>query len=224
MSDETSAPGVITVGGVTMTTAQDQIGAALARAQGAVRKARKNARNPHLRNEYADLESVIDATRGALAENGLALVQAPQVIEGAAGVRWTLVHSSGQWMSGELMHDTAGAKGLRPAQADGVSISYARRYALSALLGVSTGDDTDGAVEVAGRDRRSGRVIDRRETHPKVWASFVEDLAGVNLTVEEVDAFLVARGRPRCHETPDDRWAALVAWAVSEETAAKVHA
>ena len=33
MSDETSAPGVITVGGVTMTTAQDQIGAALARAQ-----------------------------------------------------------------------------------------------------------------------------------------------------------------------------------------------
>ena len=122
------------------------------------------------------------------------------------------------------MHDTAGAKGLRPAQADGVSISYARRYALSALLGVSTGDDTDGAVEVAGRDRRSGRVIDRRETHPKVWASFVEDLAGVNLTVEEVDAFLVARGRPRCHETPDDRWSALVAWAVSEETAAKVHA
>ena len=224
MSDETSAPGVITVGGVTMTTAQDQIGAALARAQGAVRKARKNARNPHLRNEYADLESVIDATRGALAENGLALVQAPQVIEGAAGVRWTLLHSSGQWMSGELMHDTNGAKGLRPAQADGVSISYARRYALSALLGVSTGDDTDGAVEVAGRDRRSGRVIDRRETHPKVWASFVEDLAGVNLTVEEVDAFLVARGRPRCHETPDDRWSALVAWAVSEETAAKVHA
>ncbi|MGA0311946.1 MAG: ERF family protein [Ilumatobacteraceae bacterium] len=224
MSDETTPPGVITVGGLTMTTAQDQIAAALAKAQARVRKARKNARNPHLRNEYADLESVIDATRGALAENGLALVQAPQVVEGAAGVRWTLVHASGQWMSGELMHATGGAKGLRPAQADGVSISYARRYTLASLLGVAVGDDSDGAVEVAGRDRRSGRVIDRRETHPKVWASFVEDLAGVNLTVEEVDAFLAARGRPRCHETPDDRWGALVAWATTPETAAKVHA
>ena len=224
MSDETTPPGVITVGGLTMTTAQDQIGAALAKAQARVRKARKNARNPHLRNEYADLESVIDATRGALAENGLALVQAPQVVEGAAGVRWTLVHASGQWMSGELMHAPGGAKGLRPAQADGVSISYARRYTLASLLGVAVGDDSDGAVEVAGRDRRSGRVIDRRETHPKVWASFVEDLAGVNLTVEEVDRYLTSKGRPRCHESPDDRGSALGAWAVSEETAAKVHA
>ena len=224
MNDEATPPGVITVGGLTMTTAQDQIGAALAKAQARVRKARKNARNPHLRNEYADLESVIDATRGALAENGLALVQAPQVIEGAAGVRWTLLHSSGQWMSGELMHATGGAKGLRPAQADGVSISYARRYTLASLLGVAVGDDSDGAVEVAGRDRRSGRAIHRRTTHPKVWAQFVEDLAAVNLTPEEVDRFLEARGRPRCHETPDDRWSALVEWATTEETAAKVHA
>ena len=55
MNDEATPPGVITVGGLTMTIAQDQIGAALAKAQARVRKARKNARNPHLRNEYADL-------------------------------------------------------------------------------------------------------------------------------------------------------------------------
>ena len=78
MTDTTTPPGVITVGGLTMTAAQDQIGAALARAQGEVRKARKNAKNPHLRNEYADLSSVLDATRGAMAANGLSLVQAPQ--------------------------------------------------------------------------------------------------------------------------------------------------
>jgi len=224
MTDTTTPPGVITVGGLTMTAAQDQIGAALARAQGEVRKARKNARNPHLRNEYADLSSVLDATRGAMAANGLSLVQAPQVTETAAGVRWTLLHSSGQWMSGEVLHATGSAKGLRPAQADGVAISYARRYTLSALLGVATGDDSDGAVEVHGRDRRSGKAIDRRKTHPKVWAQFVEDLAAVNLTPEEVDRFLEARGRPRCHETPDDRWSALVEWATTPETAAKVHA
>jgi hypothetical protein len=43
MNDEATPPGVITVGGLTMTTAQDQIGAALAKAQARVRKARKNA-------------------------------------------------------------------------------------------------------------------------------------------------------------------------------------
>lgn len=220
MSDETSSPGVITVGGLTMTTAQDQIGSALAKAQAMVRKARKNAKNPHLRNDYADLESVIDATRGALAENGLALVQSPQIGDGLAGVRWVLVHSSGQWMSGETMHATPPSKGLRPAQGDGVSISYARRYTLSALLGVATGDDSDGAVQSTGRP---AEPVDVRKLRPDVWAAFVDELAAVNLTPDELDAYLTSKGRPKTYETPGDRWAALRKWATDPETAAKIH-
>ena len=223
MSDETSSPGVITVGGLTMTTAQDQIGSALAKAQAMVRKARKNAKNPHLRNDYADLGSVIDATRGALAENGLALVQSPKIGDGVAGVRWVLVHSSGQWMSGETMHATPPSKGLRPAQGDGVSISYARRYTLSALLGVATGDDSDGSVQVAGREPGTHRVIDVRKMQPQIWASFVDELAAVNLTTDELDAYLTSKGRPKTYETPGDRWAALRKWATDPETAAKIH-
>ena len=220
MNDETSAPGVITVGGLTMTTAQDQIGSALAKAQAMVRKARKNANNPHLRNDYADLGSVIDATRGALAENGLALVQSPQIGDGVAGVRWVLVHSSGQWMSGETMHATPPSKGLRPAQGDGVSISYARRYTLSALLGVATGDDSDGAVETTGRP---AQPVDVRKLRPDVWSDFCEQIGANNLTCDELDAYLTSKGRPKTYQTPGDRWAALCKWATDPETAAKIH-
>lgn len=220
MSDETSSPGVITVGGLTMTTAQDQIGSALAKAQAMVRKARKNAKNPHLRNDYADLESVIDATRGALAENGLALVQSPQIGDGLAGVRWVLVHSSGQWMSGETMHATPPSKGLRPAQGDGVSISYARRYTLSALLGVATGDDSDGAVQSTGRP---AEPVDVRKLRPDVWADFCEQIGANNLTCDELDAYLTSKGRPKTYETPGARWTALCKWATDPETAAKIH-
>ncbi|MBO13896.1 ERF family protein, partial [Herbaspirillum sp.] len=104
---------------------QNELAGALARAQAAIRSAEKDRANPHLRNRYATLESVIRATRGPLGDNGLSLTCAPVVADGSAGVAWTLRHASGQYESGALLMPMRDSRGVTPAQAVGSVVTYA---------------------------------------------------------------------------------------------------
>jgi len=93
--------------------------------------------------KYADLASVLEATREARAKAGLAVVQFPTG-DAATGITLftTVMHSSGQWMRGALT--------LRPMdtkpQTLGSLITYLRRYCYSAVLGIATEEDDDGAA------------------------------------------------------------------------------
>ncbi len=93
--------------------------------------------------KYADLASVLEATREARAKAGLAVVQFPTG-DAATGITLftTVMHSSGQWMRGALT--------LRPTdtkpQTLGSLITYLRRYCYSAVLGIATEEDDDGAA------------------------------------------------------------------------------
>ena len=53
----------------------NELAAALAKAQGEMRPALKDAENPYFKSNYADLASCWDAVRVPLAKNGLAIVQ-----------------------------------------------------------------------------------------------------------------------------------------------------
>jgi hypothetical protein len=171
--------------GIEMSTELDKLAPALAKAQAEIRKAAKNARNPHLRNRYADLESVLDVVRPVAASHGLSFPCFPVCRDGRAGVRWMLLHASGQWMSGEVLHDVGSSKGLKPAQADGVCISYAKRYAASAVFSVSTGDDTDGETR-----HSTARAVDKRKTHPEAWATFTRAMEEAGIPLEKLDSYL----------------------------------
>lgn len=113
---------------------------ALSAAQESAKHATLDSVNPHFRSKYASLGSVIDAIKPSLADNGLALVMAPVVTAGAAGVDWMLTHKSGQWISGSTMLPLS----AETPQAAGSAITYARRYTYSALLGIAADDDDDG--------------------------------------------------------------------------------
>ena len=199
--------------GIEMSTELDKLAPALAKAQAEIRKAAKNARNPHLRNRYADLESVLDVVRPVAASHGRSFPCFPVCRDGRAGVRWMLLHASGQWMSGEVLHDVGSSKGLKPAQADGVCISYAKRYAVSAVFAVSTGlPDTDGETR-----HSTARAVDKRKTHPAAWETFTTALREAGLTVEKLNAYLTAHGRPEAHAIPDQDWKRMCKWALSDE-------
>lgn len=103
---------------------------------------------------YAPLEAIIDGTRAALAANGLALIQLPKVGERDVIVTTMVVHSSGEFVSAEISMPLGGSG----AQAVGSALSYARRYCMSAILGVATEDDDDGEAASAPN---SGRVQDK---------------------------------------------------------------
>ena len=120
----------------------NELAAALAKAQGQIEGAKKDSINPHFKNRYADLASVWDACREALTTNGLSVVQSAENCEAGYGVTTMLLHTSGQWMRGTLY--------LKPAKDDpqgaGSALTYARRYALAAMIGIAPEDDDANAA------------------------------------------------------------------------------
>ena len=111
---------------------------ALSKAQKEIKGAVKDSENPYFKSQYADLTSVWEACRKALTENNLSVIQnmAGQSAD-TVTVETMLCHSSGQWVRGALT--------MKPTKADpqgiGSAITYARRYALAAMVGVCPEDD-----------------------------------------------------------------------------------
>lgn len=120
-----------------------ELAKALAAAQGEMTAAAKDASNPHFKSRYATLASVWDAIRGPLSRNGLSVSQVLETPDAGPGVivRTMLLHSSGQWIASRYVMPIPDK--LTP-QAVGSAITYARRYALSAIVGIAPDDDDDG--------------------------------------------------------------------------------
>ncbi len=121
----------------------NEVASALAKAQGAMAPAMKDANNPFFHSKYADLASVWDACRKPLTSNGLSIVQSPSAEGTTVKLDTILLHTSGQWMCGTA---SAVAKDDGP-QAIGSAITYLRRYALQSFAGVAPEDDDAEAGE-----------------------------------------------------------------------------
>jgi ERF superfamily protein len=117
---------------------------ALVRAQAEMPKVVFDAKNPFLKNDYASLGAIIDASRPVLSKHGLAIMQFPTSLEGRIGVRSVLIHESGESMEDTIYVVPETSKGLSVNQSAGVSITYLRRYSWAAILGLVTEKDTDG--------------------------------------------------------------------------------
>ncbi len=114
---------------------------------------------------YADLASVIAATRPALAANGIAVVCAAETVERGVEVSTRLIHASGEWIESARLWMACDA---RP-QNVGSAITYARRYQLLALLGLAPEDD-DAATAQESADataRPPQRKPPRGKSEPK---------------------------------------------------------
>lgn len=120
----------------------NELATALSKAQGEITGALKDSANPFFKSKYADLASCWDACRTPLSKNGLALTQFPTTQEGATYLVTTLLHTSGQWMRSALIVQP---KDDTP-QGMGSALTYARRYALTAIVGVAQVDDDGNAA------------------------------------------------------------------------------
>ena len=116
----------------------DKLAPALAKAQSEMGGAVKDSNNPFFKSKYADLTSVWKSCKTALHDNGFSVIQSPVSSENRIGVSTMLLHESGQFVVDEY---TLGVKKQNDPQADGSSITYARRYALAAFVGVCPVDD-----------------------------------------------------------------------------------
>ena len=89
---------------------------------------------------YADLADIMAAIRKPLADNGLSVSQSVASDGGTVAVQTTVSHKSGEWMESDLLMLPSG----NTPQTAGSALTYARRYSLSAMLGIVTDDDDDG--------------------------------------------------------------------------------
>lgn len=154
---------------------------ALAKAQGSMCPAKKESENPFFKSKYADLAAVWEACRKSLSDNGLAIIQTTDMVENNLVVITTLTHSSGEWVEGVLP--------INPVKLDpqgiGSAITYARRYSLSAIVGISV-DDDDGESAM-GRDK-GNQIPEPQKRQPKT----PNDKTGKHVvTVAEVGRMLL---------------------------------
>jgi len=109
-----------------------------------VDKIRKDASNPFFKSKYASLSNILDAIDIPLIESGLSFAQFPT---GKNGLTTILMHGeTGEWMESDYE--------MKPVKDDpqgiGSAITYQRRYALSAILGLNIDDDDDANLATHG--------------------------------------------------------------------------
>jgi len=150
-----------------------ELNAALAKAQGefpAITKdrtvtVRPKASAPYSYS-YATLGAILAAVRPALAANGLALVQLLEDDGRGAGLRTELRHAGGAVLAATFPLPSV------PTDPQGLGslLTYLRRYAISAILGIAADEDDDGAAAKPA-------PADKPRAKPKPAATFVPPTA-----------------------------------------------
>jgi hypothetical protein len=124
-----------------------ELATSLAKAQGSIKGAIKDSSNPFFKSKYADLASVVEAIRSAYASNGLSYIQTVEPSQAdEVRVETMILHSSGEWISCGVL---ALPVSKVDAQGYGSALTYARRYSLSAAVGIAPEDDDGNAATAA---------------------------------------------------------------------------
>jgi hypothetical protein len=100
----------------------------------------KTADMGNYKYKYADLGDVLDQALPILHKHGIALSQPPASGDGSIGVHTRLIHESGHIEDCGTLLLPAGNN----PQAAGSAMTYARRYAACAALGIVADEDDDG--------------------------------------------------------------------------------
>jgi hypothetical protein len=194
-------------------TGPDTFAVAFAKLQGVIRPAIKDATNPAFRSKYADLGAIWEAVRKPLSDHGFGIIQSPQFEGDTMWLETTLLYISGEKMVSRYP--------LRPVKQDpqgfGSAITYAKRYAISAMLGVVADEDDDG--NAASQRSTQATAIhtphtlptaqEVTETTPQAWAQKAIDRLATFNSPDEITAFedkyeakivLLAKSLPDMHQ------------------------
>lgn len=158
----------------------DKLLPALLKAQGELEHASKSSTNPHFRSKYADLPTIINTIKPVLQKHGLFFNHIPFVENGEQFLKTVIWHAaSGQHIEG--------VTALRPTKQDpqgyGSAITYARRYDLSAMLGLAQDDDDGNAASAKPDDSDLARVtkeIKRCKTEEQIQAARARNKAVID--------------------------------------------
>jgi hypothetical protein len=139
-------------------------------AKQSIKKVAKNAKNPHFKNNYADINALIEEVEPILLENRLLLLQ--PIEDGYVYSRIVDIDS------GEICESCMKLPEIQDPQKIGSAVTYYRRYTLQSLLSLQAVDDDANLSSEAVKSQKQGLSQER----------FLKALEGIkNGTVSKQD-------------------------------------
>lgn len=134
----------------------ENLASALSKAQAVIENVSKDKKG--FNYKYADLASCLTAAKKPLADNGLSVSQlVSQDMNGKQILITLLIHESGQWLKSIFAVENVVMKQCNSLQQLGAGLTYARRYAFSAIVGLSQEDDDAQSI------RKSNNIQEKDE-------------------------------------------------------------
>lgn len=189
---------------------------ALAKAQSQFEPVVKDTKNPFFKSMYADLATLIAATKKGLCANGLSVIQSPgRVVDNKVQITSLLLHSSGQWMRSETEMPMSKAD----AQGMGSAITYGRRYAYQSLLNVAGETDDDGSAAVGSHEKAKEtnneydqRTDDQRVVMPAQATAMHEAMKRTGKTEAQVTEYLKTKNYKQFEQVLRSDFQEILKW------------
>lgn len=169
----------------------DKLATALAKFQGSLEQPSLNSEvkvktktGGEYKFKYADLSECKRAAKQPLADNELSVCQ---LIEDDYSIRTILLHSSGQWISSKVRMPSNTAD----AQSIGSAITYAKRYAFCAILGIVADDDEDANI-ASGNTTQKEQPLEqpKKTTNSKVKKELTRDHLNNEIAMKSISEWI----------------------------------
>lgn len=169
----------------------DKLATALAKFQGSLEQPSLNSEvkvktktGGEYKFKYADLSECKRAAKQPLADNELSVCQ---LIEDDYSIRTILLHSSGQWISSKVRMPSNTAD----AQSIGSAITYAKRYAFCAILGIVADDDEDANIASGNTAQKEQPLEQPKKTaNSKVKKELTRDHLNNEIAMKSISEWL----------------------------------
>lgn len=152
----------VSVRGISLLTSSDkidQLAVALVAAQLEMPAVKKKRTNPFFKSKYADLAECVGTAGPVIGAQGLAVTQLIGHRGADTTLKTILLHKSGQWIGEEMLLCLP----KHTPQDQGSAVTYAKRYAYCAILGIVADDDNDGNFPARGRPTAKSATSQAKE-------------------------------------------------------------
>lgn len=178
----------------------EQVAKAFVALQADLTPVEKNGKNPFFNSEYIKLPDVMLMIQPLLAKHKLGVMQPVTNIDGVSAIKTILIHESGETMEFEPMPLLLPKQ---DPQGQGSAITYARRYALCALLGIVADEDDDASnasqpktqyatkttVPMSDKQRvLIASLLEKKGVDPEDMVGYVKEQHGLDLKTLTVDS------------------------------------
>lgn len=162
---------------------------AFAKTQQEMKQPLKDANNPFFKSKYVPLENVVEAITESASKNGLSFTQFPSSDEvGNVTVGTLVMHSSGEWIE----YDPIKMKPVKnDPQSIGSAITYAKRYALSAIFGITSDPDDDGNEATQAKKQAPAKKKDEPVISVEKANYYLKEIASISAEKGKEDGSIV---------------------------------